>query len=468
MTLRARLLLALVPLFVLCLAAADAATYAEQQSFLYGQLQQQALAGASLVTRSLPGSPGGPGGGGPGGPGALPGVIWGEVLSASGAVVAGPQFLGAPAQDQLSATANHPLLPSQLSAESGRYLSVSGVGTYSDYLVYSEPAGTGDIIVAAVPMDGYDATLGHLLLLELLVGAAVVVLLAVAAWLIVRRGLRPLVRMGETARAIAAGELGRRVSPAEPTTEVGRLGMALNSMLTQLEAAFAQRAAVEQRLRQFVADASHELRTPLTSMRGYAELARRNPEMNPAELDAALSRIESEARRMGRLIDDLLLLARLDQGRPLERAPVDLAALVADACSDARVSDPERTITTRVTAPLIVAGDEQRLRQMLANLLRNALVHTEPGTPVEAELRGEQGWAVLQVIDHGPGIPVAARTRIFERFHRADPERSRDQGGSGLGLSIVAGVVGAHRGRVTVLDTPGGGATFRVELPLEA
>jgi two-component system OmpR family sensor kinase len=316
-------------------------------------------------------------------------------------------------------------------------------------------------------MDSYNATLSHLLLLELLVGAAVVVVLVIATWLIVRRGLRPLDRMGETARAIAGGELGRRISPADPTTEVGRLGLALNSMLTQLEAAFAQRAAVEQRLRQFAADASHELRTPLTSLRGYAELARRNPAMDPAELEAALGRIESEARRMGVLIDDLLLLARLDQGRPLERAPVDLEALVADACSDARVSDPGRAITARVTAPLVVTGDEPRLRQVLANLLRNALVHTDPGTPVEVELGEERGWAVIRVIDHGPGIPATARGRIFERFHRADPERSRDQGGSGLGLSIVAGVVGAHGGRVAVLDTPGGGATFRVELPLK-
>ncbi|MGO8686913.1 MAG: ATP-binding protein [Candidatus Dormibacteria bacterium] len=468
MTLRARLLLALAPLFVVCLAAADAATYTEQQSFLYGQLQQQARAGANLVERALPNIPGGPGGGGPGAPTPLPGVVWGEVLSATGTVVGGPQFLGVPTQDQLSATGNHPALPTQLAADTGQYLSVSGVGTYADYLVYVAPAGggSGDVVVAAVPKDSYDATLGHLLLLELLVGAAVVVLLVLASWLIVRRGLRPLERMGDTARAIAGGELGRRVSPADPTSEVGRLGMALNSMLGQLEAAFSQRAAVEQRLRQFVADASHELRTPLTSMRGYAELARRNPGMAADELDSALGRIEAEARRMGTLIDDLLLLARLDQGRPLARTAVDLGSLVSDAGGDARVSDPGRTVTTRVAAPLVVVGDEPRLRQMLANLLRNALVHTDPGSPVEVVLREERGWAVLEVIDHGPGIPAAARGRIFERFHRADPERSRDQGGSGLGLSIVAGVVAAHGGRVTVLDTDGGGATFRVELPV--
>jgi two-component system OmpR family sensor kinase len=469
MTLRARLLLALVPLFVLCLAAADAAVYAEQQSFLYAQLQQQVQSGLRLAAGSPPGTPGSPGGGAsPSGPGSPPGVVWAEVLSATGSAVGTPEFLGVPAQDQLSATANHPVLPARLATETGEYLTVSGVGSYSRYLVYSLPAagGSGDVAVAAVPMDSYDATLGHLLLLELLVGAGVVVLLVLATWLIVRRGLRPLDRMGQTARAIAAGGLSRRVSPADSTTEVGRLGLALNSMLDQLETAFGQRAAVEQRLRQFVADASHELRTPLTSMRGYAELVRRNREMNPQELEASLSRIEAEARRMGLLIDDLLLLARLDQGRPLERVPVDLEALVTDACNDARVSDPGRRVTARVTAPLVVPGDEARLRQVLANLLRNAVVHTGPGTPIEVGLREEAGCAVIEVVDHGPGIPAAARGRIFERFHRADPERSRDQGGSGLGLSIVAAVVDAHGGRVRVSETPGGGATFRIELPL--
>ncbi len=470
MTLRARLLLALVPLFVLCLAAADAAAYAEQQSFLYGQLQQQAQNGANLVARSVPGAggPGGPNGGSPGGPGSPPGVVWGEVLSAAGGMLGSPEFLGVPTQDQLSATANHPVLPLQLASSTGRYLTVAGVGSYSQYLVYAEPAGGGNgaIAVAAVPMDSYDATLGHLLLLELLVGAGVVLLLFLATWLIIRRGLRPLARMGDTARAIAGGELGRRVTPAEPTTEVGRLGLALNSMLDQLQAAFGQRSAVEQRLRQFLSDASHELRTPLTSMRGYAELVRRNRGMSAEELELALRRIEDEARRMGVLVDDLMLLARLDQGRPLERAPVDLGELVSDACADARVGDPARSITTHLEAPLIVTGDDPRLRQVMANLLRNALVHTPAGTPIEVGLREEGGWAVIEVADHGPGIPAAARGRIFERFHRADPERSRDQGGSGLGLSIVAGVVAAHGGRVGVTDTPGGGATFRVDLPL--
>ncbi len=382
-------------------------------------------------------------------------------------MLSGPQFLGF-APNQLSATSNHPVLPPDLTAELPHDVTVDGVGLYDEYLVYTQPASGsgGDVFVAAVPMDSYDAALGNLLLLEVLVGAGVVVLLVAATWLIVRRGLRPLEQMGATAHAIAAGDLGRRVTPSDPTSEVGRLGLALNTMLGRLEAAFAQRAAVEQRLRQFVSDASHELRTPLTSMRGYAELLRRNPGMRPEDLELAVGRIEDEASRMGTLVDDLLLLARLDQGRPLERGSVDLEALVTDACADARVSDPERAVTARALAPLVITGDDARLRQVLANLLHNALVHTPPGTPVEVVLREEHEWAVIEVVDHGPGVPVEARGRIFERFHRADPERSRDQGGSGLGLSIVAAVVTAHRGRVSVADTPGGGATFRIELPL--
>jgi two-component system OmpR family sensor kinase len=271
--------------------------------------------------------------------------------------------------------------------------------------------------------------------------------------------------MGHTARSIVASDLSQRVTPADEKTEVGRLGLALNTMLSQLEAAFAERAATEQRLRHFVSDASHELRTPLTSMRGYAELLRRNPDMDAEDVLLAMQRVEDEAQRMGILVDDLLLLARLDQGRPLERRPVDLEALVTDAVSDARVGDPNRVITSHIGVPLRVIGDDQRLRQAVGNLLRNAVVHTPVGTPIEVELRSEDGRAVLEVIDHGPGIPQGHAQRIFERFHRAQPERSRDQGGSGLGLSITAAIVGAHGGRISVEPTPGGGATFRIELP---
>ena len=237
-------------------------------------------------------------------------------------------------------------------------------------------------------------------------------------------------------------------------------------MFGELEEAFAARAASQDRLRQFVSDASHELRTPLTSMRGYAELLRGNPEMSEDEVDMAARRIEDEARRLGVLVDDLLLLARMDQGRALEDGRVDLEALVTDACADARVVDPSRAITAKVLAPLVVIGDDMRLRQVLSNLVKNALVHPPAGTPIEVTLSPSEGFAVIDVVDHGPGIPSGNADRIFERFHRADPEQSRDCSGSGLGLSIVTAVTAAHRGRASVLPTPGGGATFRIELPL--
>jgi two-component system OmpR family sensor kinase len=201
-------------------------------------------------------------------------------------------------------------------------------------------------------------------------------------------------------------------------------------------------------------------------MRGYAELLQRNPDMSRDDVLLAVRRIEDETRRMGLLVDDLLLLARLDQRRPLDRAPVDLTSMINDAVSDARAADPGRNVIARIAAPMVVTGDDLRLRQAVANLVRNALVHTPAGSPVEVTLQSENAHAEIDVIDHGPGVPETQRQRIFERFHRADPLRSRDQGGSGLGLSIAAAVVNAHGGRISVDDTPGGGATFRIELPV--
>jgi two-component system OmpR family sensor kinase len=300
---------------------------------------------------------------------------------------------------------------------------------------------------------------------------------------IVRANLRPLAEIERVAGAIAAGELTRRVPERDPRTEVGRLSRALNAMLAQIEAAFRARAASEraarrseERMRRFVSDASHELRTPLTTIRGFAELYRQGAARDPAEVDRLMRRIEDQAASMGLLVNDLLLLARLDQQRPLERDPVDLLALVADAVQDARAVAPDRRIELRLGdgAPLIVLGDEPRLRQVIANLMSNALTHTPPGSPVEVRAGSRDRHAMVEVADHGPGLSPEEQERIFERFYRADPARSHahagnDPGGgsgAGLGLSIVAALVAAHNGSVQVDSVPGEGATFRVLLPL--
>jgi two-component system OmpR family sensor kinase len=236
-------------------------------------------------------------------------------------------------------------------------------------------------------------------------------------------------------------------------------------MLGTIEAAFAERQESERRLRQFVADASHELQTPLTSVRGYAELFRRGAADRPEDLRNAMRRIEAESERMGVLVDDLLLLAHLDQKRPMARGRVDLRAITHDLVGDARVVDPDRPLTLDAPEPVVIDGDEQRLKQVIANLLSNARTHTPPGTPVTVRVRRDGGDALIEIADRGPGMTSDRAARVFERFFRADPSRARVSGGSGLGLSIVSAIAEAHGGRVEVETAPGDGATFRVRLP---
>ncbi|WP_308036694.1 sensor histidine kinase [Cellulomonas xiejunii] len=288
----------------------------------------------------------------------------------------------------------------------------------------------------------------------------------------VRRSLRPLGEIERTAAKIAAGDLSQRVPAAPDGTEVGRLGAALNGMLAQIEEAFRARTVSEARMRRFVADASHELRTPLAAIRGYAELYRMGATTTQEQIADTMRRIEDSAARMGSLVEDLLALARLDEGRRGNVGPVDLTVLAADALSDLRALDPQRPVRLEslngTTAPRIVVGDEARLRQVLANLVGNTARHTPPATPVEIAVGAgdDDRTVVLEVRDHGPGIPPEHAERVFERFYRIDESRTRDSGGSGLGMAIVAAIVASHGGTVAVHPTPGGGTTVRVELPV--
>ena len=328
---------------------------------------------------------------------------------------------------------------------------------------------TGETLIVALPLCDVGRTLAHFRNIELLVTIGVALAVAgVGLWL-VRVSMRPLTGMAATADAIAAGDLSRRVSPADDHTEVGRLGLALNTMLGRIEHAFAERQQTEDRLRRFVADASHELRTPLTSIRGYAELFRRGAATRPDDLAKAMSRIEEEAARMGVLVEEMLLLARLDQGRPLDRKPVDLSLLAAQAVGDARVVEPNRPIDLVADGPVQVIGDAVRLRQVLDNLLTNIRTHTPPSTPatVRVHTADDGKNAVLVVADQGPGMTEDQVARAFERFYRVDPSRARTSGGAGLGLSIVSAIVTAHDGEVRLDSTPGEGATFTITLPVE-
>jgi two-component system, OmpR family, sensor kinase len=445
------------------------------------QLQQAAmpLAHTQADRRPLP-----PGGGS--GRRLLPSAFVLQFNDASGTIDDGPY--GA----RLAEAEPLPKLPNlnlnQVRNLNGRPFNVDAVSGGATWRVLAVPLddGTGSVMVAQSLKD-MNHTIQRLVGVQVAAGVILLVLLAGVGTYVVRRSLRGLEDVEHTAVAIAGGDLSRRVPQRDPRTEVGRLSLALNQMLGQIETAFAQRTASEfaarrsedvarrseeaarqseDRMRRFVADASHELRTPLTSIRGFAELSRQRGGTTDPEV---MRRIEDEAKRMGLLVDDLLLLARLDQQRPLRVDSVDLLPIAADALHNAQAVQPDRNISLKILpgseAP-VVEGDEARLRQVLGNLVSNALHHTPVDAPITVSVGTRGREAVLEVSDTGPGLSDEQKTRVFERFYRADSARTRTTGGSGLGLSIVAALVAAHHGRVTVTDVAPHGVTFTVFLPL--
>ena len=349
---------------------------------------------------------------------------------------------------------------------------LDGLGRYR--LVAARSRLTGDTLVIGLSMRNVDATLLRVALIFAVVTAAALIIATTLGLLVIRRALNPLNRVVDTAAEVAnlpldRGEVMLPVRVPEPdsnpNTEVGRLGLAINRMLDHVATALSTRQASESRVRQFVADASHELRTPLAAIRGYTELAQRKRNLVPDDVAHAMSRVESEAIRMTNLVEDLLLLARLDSGRPLEREPVDLSRLSADVVSDAHAAGPEHRWKLDLPPdPLYVVGDDARLHQVVANLLANARTHTPPGTSVTLSLDVEPGAAVLRVLDDGPGIPLGLQSEVFERFARGDTSRSRKGGSTGLGLAIASAVVRAHGGSIGLQSMPGN-TEFIVRLP---
>ncbi len=484
MSLRTRLLLGMVVLVAAGLAVAAVTTYEEQRSFLLNRVDQQVQSGlvpvafelrlsgvrparapgarrfpfAGLLGRRPPGI----------GPASLPPGTFGEVIGPDGKVLRQRTFTyGEPAPAPPKVPARPPI------SSPGRPLRLFTVhasrGPDVRYRAAAFAVNGGNTVVVAVSLRETDETLHRLVVVQGLVGGGVILALVLLSWVVIRIGLRPLERIGRVASEIAGGDLSRRVTPADPRTEVGRLGRSLNEMLGQIEQAFRARRQSEDQLRRFLADASHELRTPLASIRGYAELFRLGAAEDPATLERAMARIEAEATRMGVLVEDLLSLASLDQAPERPRVPVDLGELAAHAVEDTRVTAPDRSVRLCIDEPATtVMGDPDQLGQLLANLMRNAVIHTPAGTTVEIAVRREGGLALLEVRDHGPGLPDDATDQLFERFWRTEGGRSRGKAGAGLGLAIVKAIALAHGGSVHAENVPGadgGGAVFQVSLP---
>ncbi len=480
LSLRARLILGVIALSAFGLAAADVITYTSLHRFLISRTDDFLDTAHVSAESGLHGPDRGPPHGGQQAPDAAGGPdigrleaqvpgLYVQVRRANGTIVAtgaAPQFSGTK-QSPPPRLPRTVALTSRSGADRVSYFSVPATEGGGRYRVRasSDPGSNGYVLLVATSLSSVDSTLHQLVLVELLVTLAALGGVALLAYWVIGVGLRPLTEISATAATIAAGDLSRRVAREDERTEVGRLGLALNAMLTQIESAFRAREASERKLRRFVADASHELRTPLAAVRAYSELFSRGAAERPADLERSMAGITRESERMSLLVEDLLLLARLDEGRPLARDPVELQQVVAESVETARTLEPDRVIESRLDVATVV-GDRDRLRQVVDNLLSNVRAHADRDAAVTVTLERTGGLVRLTVADTGPGLTDEQAEHAFERFYRADPSRARTAGGAGLGLSIVAAVTESHGGRAGVGAAPDGGAAFTIELPL--
>ena len=490
MSLRIRLLLAVGAVALIALLAADIATYSALRSFLYTQVDRSLIVPVHAPRQTSGG-------------GAIDGtnplnptqstqpsqttqpsrqlyprspILGGfrEIVSPSGSVL-----LQNSAQE--NGHSYSPRLPAHITGysvqpdgTSATYFTAPAVQSGGpSFRVRASRLDDGNIFIVAVPLDATNNTLNRLLIIELIVTAAALIAAVLLGWWLVRVGLRPLEEVERTAESIAEGELDHRVPDENTKTEVGRMARTINIMLSRIQRAFAERDATEAelrasegRLRRFVADASHELRTPVSAVSAYAEMYQLGMAKPGAELDRAMAGISQESARMGHLVEDLLTLARLDEGLPLEQKPVELVKLGADAVHTAAAVGPDWPVRMEAARPVEVVGDPLRLRQVLDNLLSNVRAHTPARTSTVVRVSQANDEAVIEVTDDGPGLDDEQQSRVFERFYRADPSRSRLKGGAGLGLSIVNAIVTAHGGTVHATSLPGQGASFSVHLPL--
>ncbi|MFE0731096.1 sensor histidine kinase [Streptomyces antibioticus] len=467
-TLRGQLTAGLVALLALACLAVGITTAVALRGFLMGRLDEQLAASSGRFAASLEHEAHPDGDNGPDTRGQADATFGARLLNGQvtqAAVIDDDTDRAVP----LTSEDKHALTTIPVNGD-GHTIHLSDLGRYR---VTAVDGDDGDIMITGLPLHPVEETTHRLEAVEAVLFTAALLATGIAGAVWVRASLRPLQRV--TARAaevadlpLASGEVAMPspLPDTDPRTEVGRVGHALNHMLGHVEDALTRRQAVEERLRRFAADASHELRTPVANIRGHAELALRHQASVPPPVHHALERIDAESRRMTRIVDDLLLLARLDAGRPLERTPVDLTLLILDAAEDARAAGPtHRWILDLPEEPVTVPGDAHRLQQAIGNLLANARTHTPPGTQVTVTLTTERQHACLEVSDNGPGIPKDIRPEVFGRFVRADTARSRNTGSTGLGLAIVDAVITAHHGTVT-LDSSDSHTTVRLELPL--